>query len=98
MPCQVAIDFATEAVQADVNHEVAKAIGLYTKAAEALEHAAKSSAGERGEMLAKAAEYRGRVTVLQQKAHMEKMAAMASGRALRGFSHMDPDCVVNKSK
>ena len=81
MPCQAAIDFATKAIEADVNNQVAVAIELYQKAIFELEQAAKTAEkAEAAEMVAKAAEYRARVGVLQQKAQMDKMAAMASGR------------------
>ena len=53
------------------------------KAIYELEQAAKTTdKSEAAEMLAKAAEYRARVGVLQQKAQMDKMAAMASGAQL----------------
>lgn len=71
---------ATQAIEADVNNQVARAIDLYNLAAAALEQAAKTNPAEAAEMLTKAAEYRARMGVLQQKAQMDKMAAMASGR------------------
>lgn len=81
MPCEAAIELATAAVQADVNNEVARAIELYNKAIYELENAAKGNAAEASEMMAKAAEYRARVGVLQQRQAADKMAAIASGRA-----------------
>jgi|AntAceMinimDraft_5_1070358.scaffolds.fasta_scaffold07961_1 hypothetical protein len=82
MPCEAAIDLATNAVAADVNGEAARAVDLYLAAADALETAAKSAApGEAGEMRAKAAEYRARVGVLKSTAQKDQMAAVANGRA-----------------
>lgn len=86
MPCQEAINLASQAIEADVNNQVARAIDLYNLAAAALEQAARTNPAEGAEMLAKAAEYRARMGVLQQKAQMDKMAAMASGREKKEHS------------
>jgi|TARA_B110000967_G_scaffold200285_1_gene235855 hypothetical protein len=91
MPCVEAVELATQAVRADTEGDVERAVELYSRAVDALDRAASVTPAETAQMNIASADYRARVVILQQQLQVRgEQVRGVSGRVLSSantFAH-----------